>query len=148
MCLKIQVDEEVLDKVGQPKKPKKPGKPITVYKILRPDKISQFRNFQWKEGLNESSRASAVLTKEELQNGEVNQGFHFFMQEPGQCPNRHLCLYPCRYLYRYRCPCIDKKAINIVAKFTVNLEDLVAVGTWEGIDSLVATKATMIEIIK
>ena len=93
------------------------------------------------------------LTEIELNRMRIDQGFHFFTDKPEKCPYLCQCLYkyPCqhtntyadRYLYLYLCQ--YTYPLNKLVEFTVESKDIVAIGTWNNIKSLVATKATLIE---
>ena len=129
----------------KPEKYFKDKKEIIVYKILNIDYTSQFEYYKWKEGLNISSRNSIEITEDEISNNEINNGFHFFLEKPKKC--LYLCLYPCQYLYQcqyqnlYQC----QYPLNKVVKFKVKIQDIIAIGKWEKVKSLVATKAIMIK---
>jgi hypothetical protein len=142
MCLKLTRDSARLKRNLRRRK-----RPIIAYKLLNTDNTSQISPYQWEPGPNESSRASAVLVSGEILTREVHQGFHFFLEEPKGCPRpcqcRCPCLYPCQNRCRYRCT--DTFPTNKVVKFRIEPTDIVAVGKWDSIDCLVATKATMIK---
>jgi hypothetical protein len=145
MCLDITKES-----IKETEELKAKGLPIVAYKILQPNMESQWEGFQWKLGENKSDRESAELTEQELKSKRIHKGFHFFINKPETC--RYLCRY--RYLNRCRCPypyqyqyqCPSEEPRNKVFKVEIKPENLISLGTWEGIDSLVATKATLMEV--
>lgn len=156
MCLKIS--KESIEKT---EKLKAQGKPIIAYKILKPDMKSQFEGFQWQMGTYKSDRESTELTELETESLEVDRGFHFFTEKPKDCPYRCRDQSLCRYLYLYRCPyqylnqrlylnqylylCLLDNPINKVYKVKIQPQDLVAIGIWDNLESIAATKCELIE---
>lgn len=140
MCLELTKDSERLTQNLKEKK-----KSITVYKILGSDMISGFKYFRWKTGLNTSNRELAKLTEEELETSEINEGFHLALEKPDKCPYQNLNLYLCQChyqdRYQYQCP------YTKVFKCEIDPKDIIAVGTWVGIPSIVVTKAILLEEI-
>lgn len=84
---------------------------------------SVYKNYKWEKGLNISDRGSTVIAQGEIIFGVINEGFHFYINKEDA-----------RYGY-YRF------ASEVVCKFEIDPEDIVAVGTWEGVRNIVATKA-------
>jgi len=147
MCLTITKES-----IEETKELKTNKKPIIAYKILQPNMMSQFKKFQWKLGENISNRESSLLTEQEIKEMHVNKGFHFFTDKPEVC--HQLCLYPspypCSNLYLYPRPyqCSADNLVNKVFKVQIQPKDIIAIGTWNNINSLAATKCTIIEEIK
>jgi len=146
MCLTITKDSKRLTRNLRRRR-----KPIVAYKILRLDMKSGFKGFWWKVGLNISNRESAKPTKEELETSEIDEGFHLALDKPEKCPHqcRYLYLCQCRHRYRYqyqcryRCQCHHQR--TKIFKCKIDPKDIVSAGVWEGIPSIVATKATLLE---
>jgi len=142
MCLTITKES-----IEETKELKTNKKPIIAYKILQPNMMSQFKKFQWKLGENISNRPETKLHPSEITLSEVNEGFHFFTDKPKVCPCP--CRYPCQYLYLYPCPyqCSADNLVNKVFKVQIQPKDIIAIGTWNNINSLAATKCTIIKEI-
>jgi hypothetical protein len=150
MCLEITEES-----IQETEELKAKGLPIVAYKILWPDMKSVYEGFQWKLGENKSDRESAELTEQELESKRIHKGFHFFKDKPKTCqyPNlyrcpyqyQYQCQYQCRYHYHYQYQCTSKKPINKVFKVEIKPENLIALGTWEDLQSLAATKCKLIE---
>jgi hypothetical protein len=140
MCLKITKES-----IKETEELKAKGLPIIAYKILEPNMKSQWEGFQWKLGKNKSDRESAKLTKQELELMEINKGFHFFKDKPEACPDQ--CQYQdqCRYQDLYQCQCTSEEPRNKVFKVEIKPENLIALGTWEDLQSLAATKCKLIK---
>jgi len=145
MCLELTKDSERLTQNLKEKK-----KSITVYKILGSDMISGFEYFRWKTGLNISNRELTKLTKGELRTNEINEGFHLALEKPEKCPNRRP--YPCPNHYRCQCHYQDRYQYQCpytkVFKCEIDPKDIIAVGIWVGIPSIVVTKVTLLEEVK
>jgi hypothetical protein len=152
MCLEITKES-----IKETEELKAKGLPIVAYKILWPDMESMYKRFQWELGENKSDRESAELTEEELEFKEIHEGFHFFKNKPEICPNecwsqylchyRYRCPYRYQYPYQYRYQCLVKESANKVFKVEIKPENLIALGTWEDLQSLAATKCKLIEEI-
>jgi hypothetical protein len=164
MCLKITEES-----IQETEELKAKGLPIVAYKILELDMKSIYEGFQWKLGKNKSDRRSTELTEQELELMEINKGFHFFINKPEACQYQcqyqdpYLCqyLYLCQHQYRYQClywyrcryrcqyrsqyQCILEKPVNKVFKVEIKPENLIALGTWEDLQSLAAIKCKIIE---
>jgi hypothetical protein len=160
MCLMLNEDSARLKRNLRRRK-----KPITVYKALfdfgEDGIFSEYKDFQWKEGLNTSNRDRTVLFTGERRRAQVSEGFHFFLnqeeaEEYCRYPYRCQYLYPYRYQYLYpyrclsRCPCRcrypdeQKCPYFKVVKLTIQPKDMVAVGEFDNKQCVVATKATML----
>jgi hypothetical protein len=143
MCLKLTKDSARLKKNLRRRK-----KPIICYKVLREGMVPPFFpevGGKWYPGLNVSTRRAAKLSAEERKAQEIYEGFHLYLENPqitGPRPHRcphlcpHLCPYPRPCPYLYPCPIV-------VHRCTVEPEDIVAVGAWNGKTCIVATKATL-----
>ena len=144
MCLNITKES-----LEETKALKAKHKPIVAYKILKPNMQSMFKDFPWQSGENISDRESSKLFVEEKELLEINQGFHFFTDKPEICQSRNLCRcrYPCRCPCRYLYLCLLEEPVNKVFKVEILPEDLIAIGTWENLNSLAATKCKILEEI-
>ena len=159
MCLEITEKS-----LRETKELKAQQKPIVAYKILDRDLGSQFQEFQWEFGENKSGRESADLTEEELEEMKVDEGFHFVLEKPEECPefepdedgichyqnlsqNQYQCpyQYQCLYLYHFQYPCQSSKSLNKIFRVEIQPEDLIAVGSWNGFKSLAATKCKLVK---
>lgn len=117
MCLII--DEAVKDRFI---KKAKFGK-VTCWKYIYKDNDSIYMNFQWKKGLNKSSRKNIRLSEAEKTSKEVRLGFHVFLNrdDARNCESG-----------------IDRKLI----KLTCNLKDLVTAGYYCGYPNAVFKQVT------
>ena len=125
------------------------GESFIAYKLLENNK-SIFNKQSWQVGVIQSNRESVSLTNQELDSGEVNKGIHLYIDKPkANClydkslicpyprPYPYRCLHRCRYLHRH--PCQHQSLIEV----EVNINDLVAIGTYGKYKSLIATKVTV-----
>lgn len=127
---------------------------IIAYKIVNPDLTAIYNPYQWKLGENISNRQVLDLTKEEIEFDEVSFGFHFFLDLPEVCQYPYQYQYPCpdpgqcrcpyAYRYPYRCPYGQNKTLKV----EIQPGDIIAVGSWNNESCIVATKATVTEILK
>jgi len=141
MCLTLQSDWKARREEYRNKK-----EPIRVWKLLDPNMESLHRSFVWTLGENISSRPTADVGHVEDIERKIKEGFHFFLEKPGDCPCQYPCRYPCQYLlvYLYLYRCHLKNPVNILVKCEIDPEDVIAVGEWEDMDCIVATKATVV----
>jgi len=147
MCLKLTIDSK---KMTESLKERENS--IIAYKILNPDMTSGFRNFQWKIGLNISDRKSTQLTKDETHTGHVYEGFHLTLDIPQGCPHQSKCITPdyclvsgsltCLFAYKHKCLATKTYECKI------DPEDIISIGTWYNIESIVAIQVTLLDPIQ
>ena len=128
MCFIITSNTEKCTKRARARK-----KDITAYKVvnIRNEKyVSFYIGYEWKKGLNKSSRRWKDITKEEKRQWDINNGFHFLR-------TKKIVLNDYGYDIHHR------KGVVIIA-CSIKPEDVVAVNDRE----IVAIKSTLIKEVK
>lgn len=129
MCLTLKDDV-----VEATKRLKNRTKPIRAYKILLDDMRSLYMHSKWEVGENKSNRRSTKITANERLYQEVHKGFHFFLNKD--------------HAFRDKKDEIGRPGEGEVWEVEIQPEDVVAVGDFYNLSSVVATKATLVRVVK
>lgn len=121
---------------------------IIVYKILTKDLKSVFYEYSWKFGVIQEVIRKRELTKKEIDNNIIYEGFHFYLENPRSLMYIRNKRHPRPHKFQctlYRCPCLDVYPYSglcclRIFKCEVQTESIIAVSNCE----LVATRAKLI----
>jgi hypothetical protein len=127
MCLVLKDDY-----VKATRRLKNRTKPIRAYKILLDNMRSLYLHSKWEVGENKSNRISTKISNHERILQEVEKGFHFFLNKDHAFNDRKNAIGPSGKVWEVE----------------IQPEDIVAIGDFCKLSSVVATKATLVRVVK